>query len=150
MSSIAAETRRAIDERPSFRKALRAGVLNYTAAARLLDVEGDTGAVASALRRYEAELPEFTAPDRSVRVRMERAVSADTLTIFESRPAAAEPTAIALEGDLDATLFARVLSSLSAGDLPVVGAGQVDDQGIVLVDGTDASQALRLVEAAIE
>ncbi len=150
MASIAAKTRRAIDQRPSLRHALRAGVLNYTAAARLLEIDGDTGAVASALRRYASELPPLGSRDHSIRVRMERDVSPEALTLFDTHPGDENLTAITLEGTLDPTVFARVLSSISAGDVTVKGAGQLEDQGVVLVADADASRALRLVEAAID
>ena len=69
--TVAAETRRAVRENPFLRDALRAGVVNYTAAARFLDVgAGDEEAVAAALRRYEADLPAYERPVPDTRVRV--------------------------------------------------------------------------------
>ena len=48
--TVAERTRAAVRAEPFVYEALRAGVLNYTAAARYLDV-GDESAVSAALRR---------------------------------------------------------------------------------------------------
>ena len=58
--TVAAETRRAVRASPFLRDALRAGCVNYTAAARFLDV-GDEDAVVAALRRYAEDLPDLEA-----------------------------------------------------------------------------------------
>ena len=47
--SLAAETRAAVRARPWLLEALRAGVVNYAAAAESLDVDGDTDSIATAL-----------------------------------------------------------------------------------------------------
>ena len=57
--SLASETRDAVRARPFLYDALRAGVVNYTAAARELDVDGEVDAVATALRRFAEELAEY-------------------------------------------------------------------------------------------
>lgn len=54
--------------------ALRAGVVNYSAAARHLSVEGDEESIATALRRYADELDTEPAPDRRASVRLRRGV----------------------------------------------------------------------------
>lgn len=84
--SLAAETREAVRARPFLYAALRAGVVNYSAAAAWLaedagldgggDLEGDGGlddgveAVATALRRFREELPTYDTDERSARVTM--------------------------------------------------------------------------------
>ncbi|MFT4958602.1 MAG: hypothetical protein ACI9EZ_001934, partial [Halobacteriales archaeon] len=50
--SLAERTREAARARPFLVEGLRAKVVNYTAAARFLDVDGEVDAVATALRRY--------------------------------------------------------------------------------------------------
>ena len=60
--TVAAETRKAVREHPFVYDGLRAGIVNYTAAARFLDV-GDTEAVGAALRRYAEDLSEYAPPD---------------------------------------------------------------------------------------
>jgi hypothetical protein len=72
--SVAADTREAVRDRPFLRAALRAGVVNYAAAADFLDVDADREAVAAALRRYAADLPDYGTDDRDVTVRMRRGV----------------------------------------------------------------------------
>ena len=71
--TVAAEAREAVRERPFLETALRAGVVNYTAAARFLEV-GDEEAVAAALRRYAGELDDYRPPDRRASVSMRSGV----------------------------------------------------------------------------
>ncbi|MFW6382935.1 MAG: DUF7523 family protein, partial [Haloferacaceae archaeon] len=70
--SLAEETRAAVRRRPFLLAALRAGVVNYTAAARWLDeaVDGDADSVATALRRFAESLPAYDADSRDARVTM--------------------------------------------------------------------------------
>ena len=149
MPSIAEATRRAVDSTPFLRDALRAGVLNYTAAARQLDVPGETEAVASALRRYAAELPPPETPDGAVRVRMERGVDPERLTV-DGNAASGDLTAVVLSGAVSARLFGRVLSAFDGTDLAVEGAGFVGDSALVLVPRGEGSGALRTAEAVVE
>ncbi|MFB6093248.1 MAG: hypothetical protein ABEK02_09585 [Haloquadratum sp.] len=81
--SLAADTRAAVRARPWLLRALRAGVVNYAAAAASLDVDGDTDSIATALRRFEDDLAPPEAVDRDVTVRMRSGVGlagADVLT----------------------------------------------------------------------
>ncbi|WP_128478271.1 DUF7523 family protein [Halorussus pelagicus] len=72
--SLAEETRAAVRRRPFLLAALRAGVVNYTAAARSLaaDIDGDadTDSIATALRRFAESLPDRETDSRRVRVSM--------------------------------------------------------------------------------
>lgn len=70
--TVAERTREAVRERPFLHDALAAGVVNYTAAARSLDV-GEEETVAAALRRYAREL-EDERPPGDARVRMYRGI----------------------------------------------------------------------------
>lgn len=72
--SLAADARRAADSHPFLITALRAGIVNYTAAARFLEVDGETDAVATALRRYAEELPAHEMRARDARVTMESGI----------------------------------------------------------------------------
>jgi hypothetical protein len=72
--STAEATREAIRRQPFLLHALRAGVLNYTAAASFLAVEGDDDAVATALRRFAEELPAYETASRDARVTMQSGV----------------------------------------------------------------------------
>jgi hypothetical protein len=149
MDSIAARTRRAVDRSPFLREALRAGVLNYTAAARRLDVEAAPDAVASALRRYEAELPPREAAHGTVRVRMDGDPAAPILSVAGEDGAVEGQTALLLSGALDAGAFGRAVAALQAASLSVSGAGYVADQGVILVPDADGSAALRVVESVL-
>ncbi|MDR5656946.1 hypothetical protein RH831_07095 [Halodesulfurarchaeum sp. HSR-GB] len=149
MGSIAAETRRAVDRTPYLRRALRAGVLNYTAAARELDVSAETEAVASALRRYAAELPALEPDTSRVSVRMERDTD-ERVSVSGQSSAAESPTAIRLRGDIDPGRFGNALWALSVSDVPVLGAGTVGETAVVLVPRGDGPTALRLVEDALD
>ncbi|APE95797.1 DUF7523 family protein [Halodesulfurarchaeum formicicum] len=149
MGSIAAETRRAVDRTPYLRRALRAGVLNYTAAARELDVAGETDAVASALRRYADELPALEPHTSRVSVRMERNTDKG-VTVLGQASAAESPTAISLRGDIDPGRFGNAIWALSVSDVPVLGAGTVGEAAVVLVPRGDGPTALRLVEDVLD
>ncbi|MGZ0745686.1 DUF7523 family protein [Haloparvum sp. AD34] len=76
--SLAAETRAAARERPFLVTALRAGIVNFTAAATWLadDValDGDTEAVATALSRFADDLPPLEATNRRASVAMRSGV----------------------------------------------------------------------------
>ncbi|QCW03539.1 hypothetical protein [Natrinema pallidum] len=166
--SLAADTRRAVDRRPFLRTALRAGVVNYTAAARFLPVDGETDAIATALRRYADELPAYETESRAVRVRMERGIGpleadADGADVDgESTaplvsvggvaigPSGGDRTAIVAMGDVDAAALADVLARLSADGLAATAAGVADGTMVVTVDRLEGADALRAVEDALE
>ena len=71
--SLAEDTREAVRRRPFLLAALRAGVVNYTAAARSLadEVKGDPESIATALRRFAGSLPEWETDARNARVSMQ-------------------------------------------------------------------------------
>jgi hypothetical protein len=172
--SLAAETRAAVRARPWLLSALRAGVVNYTAAAGALDVAGDRDAVATALRRFEDDLSGMDADARDVTVRMRSGVGlAGTETVSEgeggsatqSGAADADPlvsvggerilqgggqlTAILADGDVDAAALSAVLSRLAAENVVVDAAGVAGDSLVVVVPRSDGANALRLVEDAL-
>jgi len=80
--SLAAETREAARARPFVLDALRAGVLNHSAAAAWLAEEADLGgdgdadadAIATALRRFREELPPYATTERAASVSMRSGV----------------------------------------------------------------------------
>jgi len=149
MDSIAARTRRAVDRTPSVRQALRAGVLNYTAAARRLDLDADPDAVASALRRYEADLPPLEASERTVRVRMDGRPDESLLSVAGEDGETADQTALLLTGALGPGPFGRAVAALAAASLVVTGAGYVEEQAVILVPDADGSAALQVVESVL-
>lgn len=167
--SLAAETRAAARERPFLVTALRAGVVNFTAAAEWLadDValDGDTEAVATALSRFADDLPPLESTDRRASVSMRSGVGivdvADAAeTGVDSEPllrvgdTAVVPegdhTAIVATGDVDATALSAALAVLAVGDVEVRAAGVADSTLVAVVGRRDGADAVRKVEAALE
>ena len=153
--SIAERTREAVREHPFLYEALRAGVVNYTEAARFLDV-GDDDAVTAALRRYAEDLAGADGTDEtgSVRVRMERGVGraddGDGLLVVTGErftPGAGSLTAILATGEVSLDETQRVLGRCSIADVDVVAAGFTGETLVLVVGGRDGPDTLRLVEA---
>lgn len=157
--SLAARTREATREHPFLFDALRAEVLNYTAAARFLDVDGDEDAVATALRRYADELPEYECERRDARVTMQRGVGVvDDLDesaeiLLRTGGVGVVPdgncTAIAATGTVSAGDVGPACRRLGVAEIPIVAAAGVDGRLTVVVEGSDAVDALRTVESAL-
>lgn len=153
MSSLAAATREAVDAHPFVRDGLRAGILNFSAAARFLDVDGGDEAVATALRRYAAELPDIESRDGSVRVTMQSGIGRGEGSLLAVGGTAytadaGSATAIQALGDVDARLLSTVSSRLADASVAVHGAGLTQDTLVVVVERRDASTALAIVEDA--
>ncbi|WP_336339589.1 DUF7523 family protein [Haloarcula brevis] len=155
--SLAAATRDAVRERPFLYDALRAGVVNYTAAARTLDVDGDAEAVATALRRFAEELDDHPAHDSDARVSMQsglgRAETTDAvLQVGDAAFAegAGSLTGIVATGDLSPPALAEVLGRLRAADVAVDAAGVTGDALVVVVRRRAGPDALRVVEAVVQ
>jgi hypothetical protein len=158
--SLAEATREAVRERPFLALALRAGVVNYSAAAGFLvregGVDGDREAVATALRRFADDLPAYATDDRRVRVRMRRGVglaegNAETALLSVGDRAVVpegEATALVATGDVDGAALAAVLARLDGTGADVVAAGVAGEELTVVVEGR-ATDALRAVEAAL-
>ncbi|WP_306058120.1 DUF7523 family protein [Natronococcus wangiae] len=160
--SLASETRTAVDEHPFLVAALRAGVVNYTAAARYLDVDGEVDAVATAIRRYAEELPAFETDARDVRVRMESGIT--PISADGSHPETAllavggtsfrtdggELTAIVATGAVDTTALAESLQRLSLAEIAPVAAGVSEGAMMLIVERLEGANALRAVEDALE
>lgn len=157
--SLAAETRSAVENHPFLVAALRAGVVNYTAAARFLEVDGETDAVATALRRYAEELPADEREPRDARVRMESGIgpvdpgAGDALVSVTGTAFGAgggDRTAIVASGEVDASAHATVLGRLSIAGIDPVATAVGDGTMIVVVDRLEGANALRAVEDALE
>jgi len=154
--SVAERTREAVDERPFLYEALRAGVVNYTAAARFLDL-GDEEAVAAALRRYAGELADADRESGDARVRMvrgvgrlERATDPDsgTLIVGETafEPGAGTLTGVLATGEVATTDVHEILGRCAIADVAVEAAGLTDEQLALVVGGRAGADALRIVE----
>ena len=154
--SLAPATRDAVRERPFLFDGLRAGVVNYTAAARLLDVEGETDAVATALRRFAGELPEGPSHESEARVSMRsglgRVDDGDALlTVGDTHigDGAGSLTGIVASGDVSAAALGDVLGRLRAADIAVEAAGVDDETLVVVVQRRAGPDVLRVVEGAV-
>lgn len=155
--SLAARTRDAVRGDPFLYDALRAGVLNYTAAARYLDVDGENDAIATALRRYADELAAYEPAAGDVRVSMKSgigpAAGSEPLLAVGDEAFAAEgggSTAIVGSGSVDAAVLRRVLGRLATADVDVEAAGVTADALVVVVERRVGANALRAVESAVE
>ncbi|UWG47918.1 Uncharacterized protein HSRCO_1639 [Halanaeroarchaeum sp. HSR-CO] len=155
MSSLAAATREAVDAHPFVRDGLRAGVVNFSAAARFLDVEGGDEAIATALRRYAEELPEIESRDGSVRVTMQSGIGSGDGSVLavggiSFAADAGSLTAIQAHGDVDARLLATVATRLADASVGVEGVGLTGSSLVVVVERRDGTTALTIVEDAAD
>jgi hypothetical protein len=154
--TLAEQARDAVRARPFVHEALRAGVINYSAAARLLDV-GEEDAVAAALRRYGEELADRNEPGRSAHVTMHSGVGrvADPedglLTVggVAFAPGEGSLTAVLVDGDVDPRLLTRALARLNAEDVAAEAAGVAGDTLVVLVERRDGPQVVQFLEDAL-
>jgi hypothetical protein len=157
--SLAAATRRAVRANPFLRDALRAGVVNYAAAARFLDV-GDEEAVTAALRRYADDLPAYESPAPAGRVRVdmrsgfgptddpEEALLRVSDTLLA--PDAGDLTAVTAAGDgVDPRVLGHALARLDAEGVAVGAAAATDGVLFVVVNRRDGPDALRVAEGAL-
>jgi hypothetical protein len=160
--TLAAETRDAVRERPFLHTALRAGVVNYTAAARFLDLgdtEEDHEAVAAALRRYADELDGYAPPaaESSARVEMRSGIGptddrADAVLAVGGTilaPTGGDDTAVVATGDLDPAHLGAVLDRLRLAEIDVAAAGATGESLVVVVSRRDGPTALRAVEETL-
>ncbi|MCU4740482.1 DUF7523 family protein [Natronoglomus mannanivorans] len=156
--SLAAETRRAADEHPFLVAGLRADVVNFTAAARFLDVDGETDAVATALRRYADDLPDHEPTARDARVTMESGIGPvealeDALLVVGGTALGRSDgtrTAILATGAIDADALRAALAALALEEIDVHAAGVGDGTMAIVVERLDGANAVRGVERALE
>jgi len=157
--TLAERTREAVAAEPFLHAALRAGVVNYAAAARYLDVGADDrDAVVAALRRYAADLPARETVATDAPVSMQSGLGpADgdddaLLTVGDTSlaPGAGSLTAIVATGPVDADALRHVLGRLATADVVPTAAGVGTETLIVVVERRDGADALRVVEDALE
>lgn len=163
--TLAAKTRAAVRDHPFLYDALRAGVLNYTATARYLDV-GETEAVAAALRRYADELAlpasrgdasNASASRGDVRVTMQSGLGVTDegsamLVVGDTRlaPNTGSLTAVLASGECSPFALRDVLGRCETHDLDVRAAGVASGTLLVVVTRRDGPDAVRQVEAVFE
>ena len=159
--SLAADTRTAVRRAPFVHHALRAGILNYTAAAHFLDV-GETDAVTAALRRYAEDLPEYETVSREARVTMRSGLSVESEDETGGRDTDHEDalltvggaelvdggslTGVLATGTVDARALAAVLDRLAVEEIDIAAAGVARNTLIVTVERRDGPDAVRIVE----
>lgn len=153
--TVAADAREAVREHPFLETAIRAGVVNYSAAARFLDV-GEVEAVTAALRRYAEELDDYESPARRASVSMRSGVGPvdgdDGLLVVGETAFAADSgdcTAVVASGDVDADALADVLARLRTAEVVVEAAAGADGTLVVVVGRRDGANAVRAVEDAL-
>lgn len=154
--SIAEVARQRIQARPFLHSALQADVLNYTEAARFLDLE-DVDAGAAALRRYQAELcaPEREIPDYRVRL-MSGIGPCDSsgealIRVGEVRfgPTEGEMSAVLAEGDIAMGHVATILARLDQEDVTVSAIGCEPGQLVIIVPRAAGHTAIRCIEETV-
>lgn len=163
--TLAAKTRAAVRDHPFLHDALRAGIINYTATARYLDV-GETEAVAAALRRYADELesrdfrgdaPNASSSRGDVRVTMQSGLGIakqgpPVLVVGDTRLVhnAGSLTAVLASGECSPPALRDVLGRCETHDLDVRAAGVASGTLLVVVPRRDGPDAVRQVEAVFE
>lgn len=155
--SLAAEAREAVQERPFLFEALRAGVVNYSAAARAIDLSEDEAAVATALRRYAQELSDREPAARQATVTMRsglvHANTGEGLLAVNGQTFVADDgalTGVMATGDLDPAALKHVLGRLETAAIAPVAAGVAEGALCIVVDRRDGPGTVQAVEAALE
>lgn len=152
--TIAERARTAAKEHPFILEGLREGVINYTAAARYLDV-GDVDAVAAALRRYATELEAAEREQTTdLRLRMVTGVGetddpGEALLHVGDRsyvPESGSLTAIVATGAIPPWAIGWLRWELAERELTVHASGGDRDGLILLTDRGDGPAVLRIVE----
>lgn len=153
--SLAADTREAARAEPFLIEALRAGVVNYAAAARALGISDDYEAVATALRRFAKDLPDRTTAGREVTVTMQSGLgpveSGGLLRVGDDEFGSdtGTLTGILATGDVTPRALSFTLGVFETNAIDPIAAGVGTDTLVVLVERRDGPEALRLVEDAL-
>lgn len=168
--TVAERTRAAVRDHPFLYDALRAGVVNYTAAARFLDIDTDSGpdvdAVAAALRRYATDL-DYCPPEGDARVTVESGLGtaahrantgagaggdSDVLLAVGDTALVADEgslTVVLATGDVGPETLRAVLGRCVAADIDIEAAGVAGNGLLVAVSRRDGPDALQRVESAV-
>lgn len=174
--SLAERAREAARKHPFLLAGLRAGVVNHRAAAEFLDLDGDTDAVATGLRRFAETLPAYGTEPRDVRVTMHSGIGVvDSSVATEGKnsgnksntddseaktpmllvgetaivPDAGDGTAVVATGDIDAAGLQAVLGRLATEGVDVLAAGVERTALAVVVERRAGPSTLQVVEDAL-
>ena len=118
-------------------------------------MDGDTDAVATALRRLAEELADDPAHESEARVSMRsglgRVDGDGLLTVGDTRfgEGAGSLTGIVARGDVSAAALGDVLGRLRAAEIAVEAAGVGDGTLVVVVERSNGPDGLRVVEGAV-
>ena len=153
--SLASETRDAVRARPFLYDALAAGVVNYAAAARALDVAGETEAITAALRRFAEEISDpgrGADDDPTVRMKsgLEPVEEGGLLCVGEQGYAAGTGslTGVVATGDLGPRALEAALGTLRTNGIGAEAAGVTPGTLLIVVSRRDGADAVRLIETA--
>lgn len=154
--NTAAAAREAIRRHPSLLVALRAGVLNYSAAARFLDLE-DVDAGAAALRRYANELPAYVGEPPELRIRVLGEVgpisdpSEALLVVGETHLGEGEGdwSAVLATGEIAPADAGGILEALRVQGIEPVAAGAEPGRFVLVVERGETHTAIRAVEETV-
>ncbi len=152
--SLASETRATVRDEPVLYDALAAGVANYAAVARELDVEGDIDAITAALGRFAEELHTPIETESEATVRMKSGLEpvdeddAEVLHVGGRGYTAGTGsfTGVFATGDLGARALERALGRLRSHDVTIEAAGVTDGTLLIVVGRRDGADAVRLLE----
>jgi len=135
--SLAAITRRAVRKTPYLYDALRAGIVNYSAAARMLNLEGQDAAISVSLQRLSKELPplEMASIDANI-----------TISSDETKQRAK----IVIEGPVDAKALSHLILVCHMNGIRIIEASIVMGEIDIVVEWKDGPNSLRLIERALE
>lgn len=168
--TLAATTRAAVQDRPFLYEALRAGVVNYTAVAHLLDVGGEKSAVVAALRRYAEDLPAYDERSYDARVTIQSGLSERLgeaergedggedencpalLRVGDHAlvPGAGTLTGVLVTGTVDAAALSHALQRVAVEEIDPVAAGFAGEALAIVVPRSDGPTAVRAIESALE
>lgn len=153
--TVASDTRAAVREHPFVYDGLRAGIVNYTAAARFLDV-GELEAVGAALRRYAEELDDYEPQNGRSSVSMRSGVGPvedgeGLLSVGEATFAAdgGEHTAIVATGTFEAAILGEILGRFRTAEIDVAAAAAAQGSATVVVNRRAGPDAVRIVETVL-
>ena len=135
--SLAAITRREVRKTPYLYDAIRAGIVNYSAAARMLDLEGQDAGVSASLQRLSKELR----PLEMVRIDANITISSD-----ETK----QQAKVAVEGPVDAKILSHLILVCHMNGICIIEASILMGEIEIVVEWKDGPNSLRLIERALE
>lgn len=147
--SLASQTRETVKNHPCIHEALRAGVINYSAAARFLPIAGDTEAIASALRRYEEQLASPTTQSRDVSISMHSSYPSEQAGFSEENPSDIDTetvTWLCVSGNISPAFVGSLLLGCKSHEIPIHAVSANEGTAVICVPRSTGAAALRCIE----